>query len=61
MLESIIGQDILPRGSGIVTRAPIELRLTRIRKDERPYVILMMKPEEKIYDMSDVTSKILQI
>ena len=30
VLESIIGHDILPKGEGMVTRAPIELRLHKL-------------------------------
>lgn len=29
LLESIVGMDFLPRGSGVVTRRPLELRLIR--------------------------------
>ncbi len=28
LLEQIVGIDFLPRGSGVVTRRPLELRLT---------------------------------
>lgn len=30
ILESIVGKDFLPRGSGIVTRCPLVLQLKRI-------------------------------
>jgi len=30
VLESIVGIDFLPRGSGVVTRRPLELRLTHL-------------------------------
>lgn len=30
MLESIVGIDFLPRGSGVVTRRPLELRLVHL-------------------------------
>ena len=33
MLESIVGRDFLPRGSGIVTRCPLVLQLRRIGFD----------------------------
>ena len=33
VLESIVGRDFLPRGSGIVTRCPLVLQLRRIKKD----------------------------
>ena len=30
ILEAIVGLNFLPRGSGVVTRRPLELRLVRI-------------------------------
>ena len=33
VLESIVGRDFLPRGSGIVTRCPLVLQLRQLRKD----------------------------
>lgn len=33
VLESIVGRDFLPRGSGIVTRCPLVLQLRRIKSD----------------------------
>ena len=36
-MESIIGHNILPKGSGTVTRCPIEIRLLK-STDERAYV-----------------------
>jgi vacuolar protein sorting-associated protein 1 len=30
VLESIVGLDFLPRGDGVVTRRPLELRLTHL-------------------------------
>ena len=34
VLESIVGKDFLPRGSGICTRCPLVLQLRRIGMDE---------------------------
>jgi hypothetical protein len=34
VLESIVGRDFLPRGSGIVTRCPLVLQLRRIKNHE---------------------------
>ena len=34
VLESIIGLDFLPRGNGVVTRRPLELRLFNIKSNE---------------------------
>lgn len=33
VLESIVGRDFLPRGSGIVTRCPLQLKLVKIQED----------------------------
>jgi hypothetical protein len=30
LLENIVGMDFLPRGSGVVTRRPLELRLVHV-------------------------------
>lgn len=35
VLESIVGRDFLPRGSGIVTRCPLVLNLKRIVTDDK--------------------------
>jgi len=34
VLESIVGRDFLPRGSGIVTRCPLVLNLKRIEAED---------------------------
>lgn len=34
VLESIVGRDFLPRGSGIVTRCPLILQLQHVKKDD---------------------------
>lgn len=43
VLESIVGLDFLPRGDGVVTRRPLELRLNHVSEDIKPYGIF---PEE---------------
>lgn len=35
VIESIVGRDFLPRGTGIVTRCPLVLSLRRIPKDDK--------------------------
>ncbi|GIX64505.1 dynamin-like protein, putative [Babesia caballi] len=54
VLESIVGIDFLPRGDGIVTRRPVEFRLSRLREEEedgevRPYIIFEGS-SERFYD-----------
>mmetsp|Transcript_21857 Transcript_21857/g.49815 ORF Transcript_21857/g.49815 Transcript_21857/m.49815 type:complete len:782 (+) Transcript_21857:56-2401(+) len=36
LIESIVGLDFLPRGSGVVTRRPLELRLVHLSSLEHP-------------------------
>jgi len=31
LLEAIVGMNFLPRGSGVVTRRPLELRMVRMK------------------------------
>jgi GTPase Era involved in 16S rRNA processing len=37
LLESVIGYDFLPRGGGVVTRRPLELRMVREKMIAKPY------------------------
>jgi len=40
LLESIVGLDFLPRGDGVVTRRPLEMRLSHLHNpDAKPYAI----------------------
>ena len=61
--QSIIGLDILPKGEGIVTRRPLELRLTHLETQE-PYVILEeyndKNKKEKITDLSKIKEIIIK-
>lgn len=34
MLESLVGKDFLPRGTGIVTRRPLVLQLIQVSRDD---------------------------
>jgi len=34
VLESLVGRDFLPRGTGIVTRRPLILQLIQVTKDD---------------------------
>ena len=68
VLESIVGKDFLPRGSGIVTRTPIILQLNRlaraVKEDEKgsskptEYAIFSHKPEEVYSDFDRVREEI---
>ena len=69
-MESIVGRDFLPRGSGIVTRCPLVMQLrrlqgSRINKDEasvsrgvehdlREYGEFLHRKGEKFYDFEKI-------
>ena len=50
LLESIVGLDFLPRGSGTVTRRPLELRLVHSPDLENPYAKFETGKKEKVED-----------
>ena len=58
IIESIIGKDFLPKGSGIVTRRPLILQLIN-QKEGEDYCEFFLKPNEKIKDFSKVTKEII--
>lgn len=58
LLESIVGFDFLPRGEGICTRRPLELRLVHSIAVDKPYAIFDKNKEEKVYDFDKVKTKI---
>lgn len=35
MLESLVGRDVLPRGTGIITRRPLILQLVHVSAEDR--------------------------
>ncbi|KAF0926241.1 hypothetical protein E2562_022070 [Oryza meyeriana var. granulata] len=57
VLESVVGKDFLPRGSGIVTRRPLVLQLHRIDGD-REYAEFMHLPRKRFTDFSLVRKEI---
>ena len=63
LLESIVGFDFLPRGEGVVTRMPLELRLVRLNEsadeDLKPWASFDGE-NEKITDLSLIKDMILQ-
>eukprot|EP00826_Nyctotherus_ovalis_P015784 TRINITY_DN14516_c0_g1_i1.p1 TRINITY_DN14516_c0_g1~~TRINITY_DN14516_c0_g1_i1.p1 ORF type:complete len:671 (+),score=228.45 TRINITY_DN14516_c0_g1_i1:163-2175(+) len=62
VLESIVGRDFLPRGSGIVTRAATVLQLIRTKENNpdepEDYAIFGHRPGEKFTDFSKVRDEI---
>lgn len=57
VLESIVGKDFLPRGSGIVTRRPLVLQLHRI-DEGREYAEFMHVPRKRFTDFAAVRKEI---
>lgn len=57
LLENIVGLDFLPRGSGVVTRRPLELRL--VHMDARTQHFTLGKSDGKPYAIfeNDATNK----
>ena len=59
LLESIVGLNFLPRGSGVVTRRPLELRLVRTKNlNEPPYGVFQDEPEKKYTDFNKIREHI---
>ncbi|CAN4111445.1 unnamed protein product [Withania somnifera] len=50
VLESIVGKDFLPRGSGIVTRRPLVLQLHRLEEGAREYAEFGHLPRKRFTD-----------
>lgn len=66
VLESIVGRDFLPRGSGIVTRCPLILQLKRVEfsqdmqdKPAQEYGEFLHRPNQKFYDFDDIREEIV--
>ena len=57
VLESIVGLDFLPRGDGVVTRRPLELRLCHINSGE-PWAIFEERKGTKYTDFVKVRETI---
>ena len=57
VLESIVGLDFLPRGDGVVTRRPLELRLCHINTGE-PWAVFEERKGKKFTDFIKVRETI---
>ncbi|XP_027928434.1 dynamin-related protein 1E [Vigna unguiculata] len=58
VLESIVGRDFLPRGSGIVTRRPLVLQLHKLETGSQEYAEFLHLPRRKFTDFSLVRQEI---
>ncbi|KAK1552804.1 hypothetical protein Q3G72_023763 [Acer saccharum] len=57
VLESVVGRDFLPRGSGIVTRRPLVLQLHKIERGT-DYAEFLHAPRKKFTDFAAVRKEI---
>lgn len=57
-MESIVGLDFLPRGDGVVTRRPLELRLNHASENITPWAKFDEVPGEKFEDFAKVKEMI---
>ncbi|XP_027113461.1 dynamin-related protein 1E-like [Coffea eugenioides] len=58
VLESIVGRDFLPRGSGIVTRRPLVLQLQKTEDGQQEYAEFGHLPRRRFTDFSVVRKEI---
>ncbi|XP_024030675.1 LOW QUALITY PROTEIN: dynamin-related protein 1E [Morus notabilis] len=58
VLESIVGRDFLPRGSGIVTRRPLVLQLHKTEQGIEEYAEFLHLPKKKFTDFAMVRKEI---
>merc|ERR1719345_250170 len=62
LIESIVGLDFLPRGGGVVTRRPLELRLVHLNATEHPpdtaWGVFDKQGDKKYTNFEDVRTEI---
>ncbi|KAK8445419.1 hypothetical protein SEVIR_9G321500v4 [Setaria viridis] len=58
VLESIVGRDFLPRGSGIVTRRPLVLQLHKTQDGAQEYAEFLHMPKRRFTDFALVRKEI---
>ncbi|PON87557.1 Dynamin superfamily [Trema orientale] len=58
VLESIVGRDFLPRGSGIVTRRPLVLQLYKTEDGDQEYAEFTHLPKRRFTDFAMVRKEI---
>ncbi|KAL0697759.1 hypothetical protein Bca4012_053881 [Brassica carinata] len=58
VLESVMGRDFLPRGSGIVTRRPLVLQLHKTDEGTTEYAEFLHAPRKKFTDFAAVRKEI---
>ncbi|KAK7310131.1 hypothetical protein RJT34_07428 [Clitoria ternatea] len=58
VLESVVGRDFLPRGSGIVTRRPLVLQLHKLDDGQQEYAEFLHAPRRRFSDFAVVRQEI---
>jgi len=60
LLESIVGMDFLPRGDGVVTRRPLELRLVHVPhgQNDKPYGVFERYKDKKFFNFDEIRDTI---
>ncbi|KAK9276032.1 hypothetical protein L1049_005563 [Liquidambar formosana] len=58
VLESVVGRDFLPRGSGIVTRRPLVLQLHKTENGQPEYAEFLHAPKKRFSDFASVRKEI---
>ncbi|XP_058724431.1 phragmoplastin DRP1C-like [Vicia villosa] len=58
VLESVVGRDFLPRGSGIVTRRPLVLQLHKTEDGQQDYAEFLHAPRKRYTDFVAVRQEI---
>ncbi|KAK2399614.1 Phragmoplastin drp1c [Trifolium repens] len=58
VLESVVGRDFLPRGSGIVTRRPLVLQLHKTDDGQQDYAEFLHAPRKRFTDFAAVRQEI---
>ncbi|CAJ2674337.1 unnamed protein product [Trifolium pratense] len=58
VLESVVGRDFLPRGSGIVTRRPLVLQLHKTDDGQQDYAEFLHAPRKRYTDFAAVRKEI---
>uniref|UniRef100_A0A9I9CNM8 Dynamin-related protein 1E n=1 Tax=Cucumis melo TaxID=3656 RepID=A0A9I9CNM8_CUCME len=58
VLESTVGRDFLPRGSGIVTRRPLVLQLHKTEQGSQEYAEFLHLPKRRFTDFAAVRKEI---
>ncbi len=61
VLESIVGLDFLPRGDGVVTRRPLELRLHHLQEDTEPWAVFEEVKGKKFTNFTEVRKTIEEL